>query len=74
MRRDLHRLTAPVLLIYSRGDEAVDAEHAQAISENLTSSEAEILWVENSGHVITRDAEREVVFAAAADFVRRVTG
>ena len=74
MRRDLHRLTAPVFLIYSRGDEAVDAEHAQAISENLTSSEAEILWVENSGHVITRDAEREVVFAAATDFVRRVTG
>ena len=74
IRRGLHRLTAPVLLIYSRGDEAVDAEHAQAISENLTSSEAEILWVENSGHVITRDAEREVVFTAATDFVRRITG
>ena len=74
MRRGLHRITAPVLLIYSRGDEVVDAEHALAISENLTSSQAEMLWVENSGHVITRDAEREVVFAAAADFVRRVTG
>lgn len=74
MRRGLHRLTAPALLIYSRGDQAVDAEHTRAISKNLTSSEAEILWVENSGHVITRDAEREVVFAAAADFVRRVTG
>lgn len=74
MRRGLHRLTAPVLLIYSRGDQAVDAEHARAISKSLSSSEAEILWVENSGHVITRDAEREVVFAAAADFVRRVTG
>ena len=74
IRRGLHRLTAPVLLIHSRGDEAVDVEHAQAISENLTSSEAEILWLENSGHVVTRDAEREVVFAAATDFVRRVTG
>ena len=74
MRQGLHRLTVPVLLIYSRGDQVVDAEHARAISNNLTSSEAEILWVENSGHVITRDAEREVVFAAAADFVRRVTG
>ena len=74
MRRGLHRLTAPVLLINSRGDEAVDAAHAQVISENLTSSEAENLWVENSGHVVTRDAEREVVFTAAADLVRRVTG
>jgi len=73
MRQGLQRITVPVFLICSRGDEAVDAEHPQAIYGDLTSSEAEILWVENSGHVITRDAERGVVFTAAADFVRRVT-
>ncbi len=74
MRQGLPRITAPVLLMHSRGDESVKAEHAHAIHKDLTSSEVELLWFENSGHVLTRDADREAVFAAAADFVRRVTG
>jgi carboxylesterase len=74
MRRGLHQITAPVLLMYSRGDATVNAEHAQAIHDELRSPEVKLLWFENSGHVITRDAEREAVFAAATEFVRRVTG
>jgi esterase/lipase len=32
-----------------------------------------MVWVENSGHVITRDAAKERVFQAADAFIRRVT-
>jgi carboxylesterase len=74
MRLGLPQITAPVLLMYSRGDATVTAEHAQAIHDDLRSSEVKIMWFENSGHVITRDAEREAVFAAATEFVRQVTG
>ena len=74
MRLGLPQITAPVLLMYSRGDATVNAEHAQAIYDDLRSSEVELRWFENSGHVITRDAEREAVFAAATEFVRRVAG
>jgi hypothetical protein len=28
-----------------------------------------MLWIEGSGHVITEDARREIVFRAAADFL-----
>jgi carboxylesterase len=74
MRLGLPQITAPVLLMYSRGDATVTTEHAQAISADLRSSDVMLKWFENSGHVITRDAEREAVFAAAAEFVRQVTG
>jgi carboxylesterase len=74
MRLGLPKITAPVLLMYSRGDATVDEKHAQAIQDDLKSSEVELMWFENSGHVITRDAEREAVFAAATEFVRRVAG
>jgi carboxylesterase len=74
VRLGLPQITAPVLLMYSRGDATVTAKHAQAIHDDLRSSEVKIMWLENSGHVITRDAERETVFAAATEFVRQVTG
>ncbi len=74
MRLGLPLITAPVLLMYSKGDATVDSEHAHAIHNDLGSSEVKLMWFENSGHVITRDAEREAVFAAATDFVRQVTG
>ena len=74
MRLGLPHITAPVLLMYSKGDATVDAEHAQALHDDLRSSEVKLMWFENSGHVITRDAEREAVFAAATEFVRRVAG
>ena len=74
MRFGLPQITAPVLLMYSKGDATVNAEHAQAIQNDLKSSKVKLMWFENSGHVITRDAEREAVFAAATEFVRQVTG
>jgi carboxylesterase len=74
MRRSLPSVTAPVLLVYSTGDPTVSPEHAALIHRQLGASHKQIVWVENSGHVVTRDAERERVFAAAAAFVRTVTG
>jgi carboxylesterase len=67
-------ITAPVLIMYSKGDASVDASHAKAIYDDLRSSDVELIWFENSGHVITRDAEREAVFAAATAFVQWVAG
>ena len=74
MRVGLPQISVPLLLMYSRGDATVNAEHAQAIRADLRSSDVKLMWFENSGHVITRDAEREAVFAAATEFVHQVTG
>jgi carboxylesterase len=74
MRRCLPSIKAPALVMASRGDATVTPPHAQAIYDHLGSTDKTLLFVENSGHVITRDAEREKVFAAAAEFVRRVSG
>lgn len=75
MRAVLPRVTTPVLLIYSRQDPTVKAEdgHAEAIYHALGSQDKKILWIENSGHVITRDQQRLQVFQAAVDFIRRVS-
>ncbi len=74
MRASLPRLTCPVLIIQSRHDGAVPAAHATELQAHLATSDKEIVWLDNSGHAVTRDAERGRVFAAATSFVRRVSG
>lgn len=72
MQAALPQVTAPALLIYSKDDQTVrrEEQHMELIAAALGSQEKDQLWVENSGHVITRDASRQQVFQAAADFIR----
>ncbi len=74
MQRDIPTITAPALIIHSRGDLTLPEDHATQLFAHVGSKDKELLWVEDSGHVVTRDAEREKVFAAAMAFTRRVAG
>ena len=73
LRQELPRVQVPVLLAHSRNDTYVPPENTEAIYAALGTEDKEIVWVTNSGHIVTRDAEREMVFRAAAAFARRVT-
>ncbi len=73
-QRRLPQIICPALIIQSRNDASVPAENAQQIYDRIGSAQKEILWLEDSGHVVTRDAERQRVFQATAAFVRRVSG
>jgi len=74
MRSSLEHIDCPVTLIYSTGDSTVPTDHAQQIYTALGTQDKTIVRVENSGHLLPRDADREVVFSAITEFVRRVTG
>jgi carboxylesterase len=75
MQAVLPQITSPALLIYSKQDATVKAEerHVEQIYDALGSTDKQMLWIENCGHVITRDAQRQRVFEAAAEFVARVS-
>jgi carboxylesterase len=75
MRLGLGRVNCPALLIYSKADPTVTAAegHMEKIHAELGSQDKRTLWVENSGHVITRDADRLVVYQACGEFIRRVS-
>jgi carboxylesterase len=72
LRRRLPSVTCPALIIHSRGDLTVKGPNAEAVAAHIGSSDKRFVQVENSGHVVTRDAERERVFAEISSFVRRV--
>ncbi|MCU0488694.1 MAG: alpha/beta fold hydrolase [Anaerolineales bacterium] len=72
MNNSLPEISCPVKLIYSRDDQTVrpEARHAELIYEKLGSRQKELIWIEGSGHVLTRDLQRETVFSEVANFVR----
>jgi carboxylesterase len=74
MQAGLSKISAPVLIIHSKTDVSVPPHNAESILAALNVAEKSILWVERSGHVITRDIARQSVFDAATAFVRRISG
>jgi carboxylesterase len=74
MQAALPRIKVPVLLIHSRDDAYVINDSMQQIYAHLGTSDKQMMWVEGSGHVITEEPQRQQVFEAAADFVKRVSG
>lgn len=73
-RRALPHVRCPVLIVQSIHDRSVPWRDAEHIYAALGSDDKQMLCLSDSGHVVTRDAERERVFAATAGFVRRVSG
>jgi carboxylesterase len=72
MRSCLPQVLVPTLLIHSREDTGVLPENMEKIYQNLGSPDKHRLWVENSGHVITREPERLTIFQAATTFMDRL--
>lgn len=74
MQEALPKIAVPVLLIHSRDDDYVPAEHLTEIYAHLGTADKETVWIEGAGHVITEEPPRRMVFEAAARFVERVVG
>jgi carboxylesterase len=73
MHNALPRVRVPVLLIHSEDDRFVVPENLDHVFEALPDSiDKTRLLVQHSGHVVTRDAAREQVFAATAQFIQRL--
>lgn len=72
MHAALPRITAPALLMHSRQDQGVPSNNMEKIYAALGTQDKQMIWLENSGHVIVREPERLRVFSAAAEFIQRV--
>lgn len=75
LQLDLPKITSPVLLIYSKHDPTITAEekHMEKIAEGINSTIKETLLLENSGHILPLDAQRDQVIKACLHFIQRVT-
>jgi carboxylesterase len=73
MHAALPKIKVPVLLVHSHGDDYVVKDSMQQIYDHLGTSDKQMMWIENSGHVMTEEPQKETVFKAAAEFIKRVS-
>ena len=64
----LSEVKVPLLIIHSHEDHTAAPKSADYLYEHVASTEKEILWLKDSGHLLPLDVDRETVFARVADF------
>jgi carboxylesterase len=69
VRRHLPEVTAPLLLIYSRGDRTVPFGNLEVIANAVRSSDLVTRTLDHSDHCLTQEIERETVFEMVWDFL-----
>ncbi|MCJ7715520.1 MAG: alpha/beta fold hydrolase [Anaerolineales bacterium] len=76
LQQSLGKVTAPALLIHSKKDLGVNPENMTLIYQGLGTNEADkkMVWLENSGHVVTRDLEKMTVFNEVLSFAKDIQG
>ncbi len=73
LRRDLPKVTIPVLFFRSAEDHVVDISSSRALNAGLSSKDFEERVLENSYHVATLDNDAPRIFEESVDFIDRVT-
>ncbi|MDR1615791.1 MAG: alpha/beta fold hydrolase [Syntrophomonadaceae bacterium] len=64
-------VTASVLIVQSGEDEMVEVAGAEYLRQKLVNADTKIMYLPNSHHIATMEAEKEVLAQAVIDFIKR---
>ena len=71
VKADMHKVEQPILIMQSYGDGTVHPSSANYIYKRIGSTDKSIIFLHNSGHVITCDCEKEQVFEEVHSFISK---
>lgn len=73
VRRALPKVHQSILIFQGRRDAQLPAAAAQIVHDGVASSDRTLVWLENSGHNLLIDGERELVWAQSYDWMMDVS-
>ena len=71
-REDLPAIKAPTLVLQGLLDDELYQQSAPFILDTVKTDDKEIIWYENSGHIITLDKERDKVYEDVYNFLNHI--
>ncbi len=74
VRRALPRIRQPILIFQGRRDAQLPPTAAQRVYDGVGSTDKRLVWLENSGHNLLADGERETVWAQSYGWMMERTG
>ena len=69
VRKNLSRITAPILLIHSQEDDLTSVKSAKVVYKNISSEDKKMIILNDSYHMVLYDNEKEFVFNEALGFL-----
>lgn len=72
-KKDLAKVSAPILVFTSREDHVVPPSNGPFIMEHVGSQDKELVWLENSYHVATIDYDKDLIIKRCVEFVNRLS-
>ncbi|MBG56496.1 MAG: hypothetical protein CL935_05175 [Deltaproteobacteria bacterium] len=72
IKKLLHRIYQPILIIQASLDETIDLNSGDIILRGVQSAVKESYWMKKSGHVVILEKEFEEVFKKTINFIKRV--
>ena len=75
VKKEIKTIDVPALIIHSIKDNTIKPESSRFIYDNLGTSPGKktIVYLKNSGHVITEDFDQKTVFAEISNFIRKIS-
>jgi len=71
VRDYIDKIDEPLLIVQSTFDNRAAPESAQLLYDQAASEDKELIWLENSGHIITVDYDKEEVFEETYKFIEK---
>lgn len=69
VRRELRKIAMPTLIFMGTRDQSVKPESAAYALDRIASKDKELIWLNNSGHCLWVDSEKEQVWQKAHQFI-----
>lgn len=69
VRQALPTIHQPILIFQGRRDRQVTERAAQMVYDHVSSLDRRLIWLENSGHNLLADGEREAVWARSYEWI-----
>lgn len=74
MRSELSNVKVPALFVQSHQDHVIPPESMDYLFDHVSSQTKHKIWVEDSGHVVIREPERQKVFTGTREFLSTLDG
>jgi carboxylesterase len=74
VRSLLPTIRQPILIFQGRRDPQLDPQAAQIVYDGVSSTDKTVVWLENSGHNLLIDGEREAVWQQSCEWMTRLSG
>lgn len=70
VRKTLSRITQPIIIFQGKNDETIDVKSSTIVYQSVSSTIKEVVELENCGHCILLDAQRETIYSRTENFLK----